>query len=538
LAAPDPPQPGLTRRAALTAALAAGAASSAPPALAAAPRTMLVIGTDLNSIPSLDPAAINARTVSEVLSNLYDNLVTLAPDDLATVRPMLAERWQVAPDKRSITFTLRDDARFASGNKVTADDAAWSIRRVVRMGQVGTTDIALWGFTRDNIDDLVRATDPRTLEIRLPEPVSTDLVLASLASSSLGIIDSRTALAHERDGDLARNWLKSNAAASGPYTLLEWRPGDILLCEARANYWGGAPPMRRVVMRHIPESANLRLQLQAGDVDVGQYMTPDDLAALSGSMTIDAAPGFGFYYIALNTKDPDLGKPLVRQAFQHLLDWKSLAGGTMRYVGTPWQSVICRGMPGAPSDATGHYDYDPDRARALLMQAGYPNGLRKRLFPSGPGVQDRNCESLQASAKLAGIQLDITPGEHTPDFRARNFDVLMGNSGARLPDPFGTCVQYAYNPDNRDAAQLGGYYLWRTALEAPQLTQWTIEAKREAPAEARTAIFRNIDRAYHDLPPSLIVFFQRTDASAVRGNIHGYRGHPTWSTRWNGVSKT
>ena len=72
--------------------------------------------------------------------------------------------------------------------------------------------------------------------------------------------------------------------------------------------------------------------------------------------------------------------------------------------------------------------------------------------------------ALQASARKAGVEFEIVPGEHTPDFRARKFEVLVGNSGSRLPDPFGTLVQYAYNPDNRDEAKLGGYYLWRIGL--------------------------------------------------------------------------
>ena len=119
---------------------------------AASPPNMLVIGTDLSAVPSLDPAAINARTPSEVVSNLYDNLVQLAADDMQTLRPMLAEKWSVSADKKTITLTIRSGALFASGNPVTAEDAAWSIVRVIQMAGVGATDIALWGFTPANVD--------------------------------------------------------------------------------------------------------------------------------------------------------------------------------------------------------------------------------------------------------------------------------------------------------------------------------------------------------------------------------------------------
>ena len=514
-----------------TIALSLGAAQ------AASPPNALVIGTNLGAVPSLDPAAINARTPSEVVSNLYDNLVQLSPTKLDTILPMLAESWTASEDKRTITMVLRKGATFSSGNPVTADDAAWSIQRVIKMGAVGSTDVALWGFTPENVESLVQAKDPQTLVIKLPEPVSVELVLYSLAGASLGIVDKKTALQNEKNNDLAQNWLKANSAGSGPYKLTQWRPNDILLCDARTDYWGGAPAMRRVVMRHVPESGNMRLQIEADDIDVGQYMANGDLEALQAKgATIDPGAGLGFYYIAMNTKDPDLAKPLVRQAFQHILDWKPLASTTMNFNGFPWQSIIPKGMPGSPAGEPTGYQYDPELARKLLAEAGYPNGLKKVLFPSSDALL-KMAVALQASARKAGVEFEIVPGEHTPDFRARKFEVLVGNSGSRLPDPFGTLVQYAYNPDNRDEAKLGGYYLWRTAYNAPDLTKLVDQSKGETDPSKRRALFEQVDKGFKDMAPPLIVFLQRTDPYAIRKNVSGYVGHPTWSTRWAGVTK-
>ncbi|WGF87717.1 ABC transporter substrate-binding protein [Marinivivus vitaminiproducens] len=514
------------------------AAAFAPPASqAATPPNMLVIGTDL-SLPTLDPAALNARTVSEAVSNLYDNLVQIPPDDLQTVRPMLAESWEVSPDKRSITMTMREGATFASGNPVTALDAAWTIQRVIKLGQVGATDIAAWGFTPENVDSLVKAVDERTLTIDLPEPVSPDLVLYSLAGSSLGIIDRQTALEHEVHGDLARDWLKGNAAPSGAFTLQQYRPNDIFIAQARDDYWDGEPAMQRVIMRHIPESGSLRLQIEAGDVDVGHYVASNDLAAFAESdeVTIQNVPGFGFYYVALNMKDPDLQKPLVRQAFQHMMDWEALSRSSMRFYGFPWQSIVPKGMAGAPEEMTTKFNFDPERAKELLAEAGYPNGLRKTLYPAGAAHLE-NAEAFQASARLAGVELNLVPGEHVPDFRARTFEVYMGNSGARLPDPFATAMHYAFNPDNRDEANLGGYYLWRVAQEAPELLDLVERSKTETDPQARAEMFAQMEAHYQTMDPALIVFFQRTDPYVVRNEVKGYQGHPAWSTRWAKVTK-
>lgn len=516
----------------------AAALAFATPALAQTPPNMLVIGTDVGAIPTLDPAALNARTVSELVSNLYDRLVQLDPKDLQTVQPMLAESWEVAPDGSKITMKMRDGVTFASGNPFTAEDAAWSIRRVVKMGQVGVTDIAQWGFTPENVDALIRAEDDDTLVIEIPEKVSTDLVLFSLAGSSLGIIDSKEAMEHEVDGDFAADWLRGNAAESGPFSLVEWRPNDLVLTERNDNYWGGQPAMQRVIMRHVPESGNLRLQLENSSVDVGHYVGAGDLEALAENPDIEIqnTPGFGFYYIALNQKDPDLSKPKVRQAFQHVLDWQGLAKANMRFNGTPWQSIIPQGMAGSPAEFEEHYDFNPDKARALLAEAGYPDGLKKTLYPAGD-AHLLNVESLQATARLAGIDLEVIPGQHVPAFRAREFEVYMGNSGGRLPDPFATATHYAYNPDNSDEARLSGYYMWRSAWDMPKLTELTERSKRETDPKVRAEIFAEMDALYRQSDPALIVFFQRIDPYALRSNVGGYTGHPTWTTRWDQVTK-
>ena len=156
-------------RLSLVAAMALTLALGVPSGQAASPPNALVIGTQLSAVPSLDPAAINARTPSEVVSNLYDNLVMVKPDDLITIHPMLAESWTVSEDKRTITMKIRKGVTFSSGNPLTAEDAAWTIQRVVKMGQVGSTDIALFGFKKDNVDQLVKAADAETLVIQLPE---------------------------------------------------------------------------------------------------------------------------------------------------------------------------------------------------------------------------------------------------------------------------------------------------------------------------------------------------------------------------------
>jgi peptide/nickel transport system substrate-binding protein len=518
--------------------LLASAASWSTTALAESPDNMLVIGTNISAVRTLDPAGINARTASELVSSVYDNLVMTRPESIDKLEPMLATEWSVSEDGKTITLQLRDDATFSSGNPVTAEDAAWSIQRIIKLGQVGSTDIALWGFTPENVDQLVRAEGEHTLVIELPVEVNSDLVLYSLASSSLGIIDKTTAMANEANGDFGSAWLAANTAGSGPFVLSQLRPNNLVMYDAREDYWGGAPAMDRVAVMHIPESGNLRLQMEKGDVDVGHYVASGDLEAFEQNpdMVIDNVPGLGFYYIALNTKDPDLAKPEVRRAFQHAFDWESLQDNLMKYLGSPWQSMVPQGMIGAPEDGTARHDYDPELAKQLLADAGYPDGLSKTLNPSGSATLPI-AEALQATAREAGINVNLVPGEFTPAFRERNFEVLVGNSGARLPDPFGVATQYAYNPDNSDEARLGSYYLWRVSQQSEELNQLVDQSMRETDPETRAGLFQRMDEIYAEMDPGLVIFFQRSDPYVMRSNVKGYAGHTTWSTRWHDVTK-
>ena len=505
---------------------------------AATPPNMLVIGTGLTGIRTFDPADNNARTASELITNIYDTLVMTTADDLQTIKPMLATEWTTSADNKIITLKLRDDAKFHSGNPVTAEDAAWSLQRVIKLGRVGSTDFALWGFTPENVDQMIRAVDATTLEIELPEAVSVDLVLYSLAGASLGIIDRQTVMPHEVSGDFGTEWLTANTAGSGPFVLSQWRPNDIAMYDANKEYWGGAPAMARVAVRHIPESGNLRLQIQSGDLDVAHYVAAGDLEALESdsNVVIDNVPGLGFYYLALNQKDPDLSKPLVRQALQHAFDWEPVSKTIMKYLGFPWQSMIPKGMIGAPEDATDRHTYDPELSKRLLAEAGYPDGLKKVLNPAGAGHLPWT-EALQASAKAAGFDFELVPGEFTPAFRERDFVAITGNSGARLPDPFAVATQYAYNPDNSDEARLGSYYLWRVSQQAEELNAMVAEAKTELDPAKRAEIFSKMEQAFHAMDPALIIFFQRSDPYVIRTNVKGYMGHTTWSTRWHNVTK-
>ena len=148
---------------------AAWAAVAVPRATrAATPRDVVVAGRRIDDLVSLDPHEAFEFSSGEVVTSLYQKLVRPGLHVPADTEGDLAERWDIAPDGKRVTFHLRGDTRFASGNPVTAEDAAFSLQRIVRLDKAPAYIVGQFGYTRDGVAEHIRATGPRTLEVAIP----------------------------------------------------------------------------------------------------------------------------------------------------------------------------------------------------------------------------------------------------------------------------------------------------------------------------------------------------------------------------------
>lgn len=507
-------------------------------ASAATPKDQLVIATNMSSMRGLDPHELNQLEAAEVVANLYERLIVLPADKINEPQPGLAESWTVSDDGKTFTFKIRSGVKFHSGNPLTAKDVEWSLRRLVKLGLAPSTDLRQWGFSADNVDSLIRATDDQTVEIKTADVWNADLLLLSLASFSTSILDSAFLADKEKDGDMGRAYLQTADAGSGPYSLRSWRSNETLIAEAFPDYWQGAPAMRRVLLRHLPESSAQRLQIDAGDMDVATRLSSTDLAALEagGNVEIQKTPGFGFYYVALNQKDEILSNPKVREAFRYLIDYDGLSSTVMKYYGIKQQSIIPAGLPGAITENP--YKLDIEKAKQLLAEAGYPDGFSKTYYATPVTPEYEVAQSLQANAAKAGIKLDLQGGDHIGKFRDRAFEIFSARSGERLPDPHAVLASYATNANNADEAKLTGLLAWRSAWDVPKdIQDMVLAAAHETDKAKRADLYGKINKAYMESSPALVTSFQRTDAKAVRKDVKGYVGHSTWLTRWDTVTK-
>ncbi|MEN4520712.1 ABC transporter substrate-binding protein [Pantoea agglomerans] len=507
------------------------------------PDDQLIVGMNMNNLLTLDPAAMTGNEVVGIVVNLYDGLVELNPQQLTEVRPALAERWSVSPDNRTLTFHLRDNVRFHSGNPLTSADAVWSMRRVLHLNLAQASVWKSYGFSRDNVDQMIIAPDDRTLVITLPRPNDPQLVIYSLAAlGSMVVLDSKTVQQHEVDGDWGNRWLTTHEAGSGPFRLDVWQAKDVLRMSRAADYWRGEAKMSRVVFRHLQESQTLRLMMEKGDLDIASNMAIPDVRALrhDPDLTIDAVRKGTIYYLAMSMKDPHFDNIKVREAVRYLIDYQGINKSLMTGYGELHQRPIQAGMPATLPDPG--YRLDVPRARALLAEAGYPDGFDTTLRVLADQPFLNIAIAVQSTLLQGGIRAKIITGTGNQIYgamRDRQFSLLVGRGGSGVePHPHSSLRALVYNPNNADSARLTNFQGWRTGFYDAQLNSMIDQALVERDKTRQQQAYYAIQQRYDQLVPALMPISQMLDSVVVSNRVQAYQPHPSATTFLRDVWKT
>ncbi|AMG58627.1 ABC transporter substrate-binding protein [Pantoea vagans] len=507
------------------------------------PDDQLIVGMNMNNLLTLDPAAMTGNEVVGIVVNLYDGLVELNPQQLTEVRPALAERWSVSPDNRTLTFYLRDNVRFHSGNPLTSADAVWSMRRVLHLNLAQASVWKSYGFSRDNVDQMITAPNDRTLVITLPKPNDPQLVIYSLAAlGSMVVLDRKTVQQYEVDGDWGNRWLTTHEAGSGPFRLDVWQAKDVLRMSRATDYWRGEAKMSRVVFRHLQESQTLRLMMQKGDLDIASNMAIPDVRALrhDPDLTIDAVRKGTIYYLAMSMNDPRFDNIKVREAVRYLVDYQGINKSLMTGYGELHQRPIQAGMPATLPDPG--YRLDVPRARALLAEAGYPDGFDTTLRVLADQPFLNIAIAIQSTLLQGGIRAKIITGTGNQIYgamRDRQFSLLVGRGGSGVePHPHSSLRALVYNPNNADSARLTNFQGWRTGFYDAQLNRMIDQALVERDKTRQQQAYFAIQQRYDQLVPALMPISQMLDSVVVNNRVQAYQPHPSATTYLRDVWKT
>ena len=345
-------------------------------AYAATPVDTLVEGFAIDDIISMDPAEAFEISTAEVTGNTYDLLVRLNLDDTSQVKGDLAESWTVSDDGLTYTFKLKPGLKFASGNPLTAADVAWSFERVVKLDKGPAFILTQFGLTADNVAEKAKAADDSTFVFTVDKAYAPSFVLNCLSATVGSVIDKKLVSEHLKpmtpsddykfDNDFGNEWLKTNSAGSGIYSLREWRANEAVVLDRNENYHGDKGKLARVIYRHMKESSGQRLALEAGDIDVARNLEPNDLEAIAKNADIvtTSAPKGTVYYISLNQKNENLAKPEVRQAFKYLVDYDAIGSTLIKGIGEIHQTFLPKGVLGELDEKP--FKLDVAKAKELL----------------------------------------------------------------------------------------------------------------------------------------------------------------------------
>ena len=517
--------------------LALAASGAVNHAAADTPPDQLVVGMTLANVLQMDPHDSSSYEKTHITTQIYDRLLEMNPEDESELRPLLAESWEFE-ENGDLVMQIRDDAVFHSGNPVTAEDVVFSLQRPLLASLNAANEYREVGFTPENVEELITAEGEHTVRIRRPGDMNLIIFMYSALQKQAGaIVDKQLVMENEVDGDYGNSFLQNNEAGSGRFTLNRWNPNEIIVLDRFEDHWMGPSEMSRIFIRHIPEAQAQRLQLERGDIDLAYTLSPTDYAALDANPDIEVQKvvGDGYYHLALNTDHEILGDPKVRRAIRHLIPYEGLQESVMTYFGQPWHWPIARGKLGAMEEDL-DVSYDPERARELLAEAGYEDGIELEILALSQPPFIGIATAFQEAASAAGVDINVTQGGGTVVYgqmRQRDFDMIVGRAlGGRYGDPHSNVSESMYNPDNTEESSLQNY-AWRASFQDEQLNEMIEAAAAELDEETRAQMYYDIQMRYEELGPPFLMVGQRIDPFAIRADVEGVIGHPSWTTRWD-----
>ena len=375
-----------------------------------AAKTDITLGMVLEP-PHLDPTAGAPGAIDEVVySNVFEGLTRIGPD--GEVLPGLAESWTVSDDGLLYTFTLRDGVTFHDGTSFDAQDVVFSLDRA-RGDASENAQKGLFAAI-----DTVEAIDPRTVRVSLTRRAGD--LLFNLGWGDAVIVAPESAATN-----------KTAPVGTGPFKLGNWVKGSSLTLERSADYWGEAPALEKATFRFISDPSAAVSAMLAGDVDAfPNFPAPEALPQLRADPRYEVVVGSteGETILAMNHARKPFDDVRVRRAIGHAIDRQSIIDGAMFGLGAPIGSHFAPHHP-AYVDLTDRSAFDPDKAKALLAEAGYPDGFKATIKLPPPSYARRGGEILASQLRRVGIDLQILPvewGVWVPEvFKGKDYDLTI-----------------------------------------------------------------------------------------------------------------
>src|SRR5262249_44983712 len=414
--------------------------------------------------------------------------------------PDLAEKWET-PDDRTIVFHLNPNAKFQNGQPVKAADVKWTFDSLL---DPNFTSSKKSGYAA--VDHL-ETPDDHTVIFKLKEP-------------NAGIFDNFTYLSVPTGADT--NVYRTKPVGAGPYKVVQFLPDDRVELEAFDAWHGGAPKIKHVTVRIIPDSTTRVLEMRRGTCNFEVNQIPFENVAefdRNPDFKVVKTPGSVYQYIAINLRDPILGKLKVRQAIAHAIDRERIMRDIMRGYARPTETMLAEGHWARAANLPS-YPYDPAKAKQLLAEAGYPSGFTFTFKTSTDAEANLRAQAIQQMLKQVGITMNIQSNEMSTffaDISKGNFQMYsLSRNGISDPDFYYVLFSSKNFPPE---GQNRGYY------SNPRIDQLLSEGRSTFDRAKRKPIYEEVQRIIAtDLP--YISLYMQDNVAVMRKNIEGYVQYP------------
>jgi len=505
---------------------------------------VLVFGSSGDAV-RLDPADVTDGESIQRMDNIFEGLVEYESGS-TEIKPCLAESWDVSEDGTEIVFDLRKGVKFHDGTDFNADAVVFSFERQYNpehpYHQYG--EWPYWGYMFSDIEKMEKIDD-YTVKLTLKAPNAS--IMTSLAMFTVCIVSPSNAEKYKED-------TFKNPCGTGPFKFVEWVKDDHITLEANEDYWRERTQLDKLIFRVIEDPSARLLALEVGEVHGIEYPNPSDLERIEANpdLVLMTEPGMNVGYMAMNTgygyidankngvKDDDeplektpgyfepLTKKEVRKAINMAIDKESIVNDI--YMGTA--TVAKNGLPPVVmgyNDEIEDYPYDPERAKELLAEAGYPDGFEVTLHVmpvSRPYMFDppKIGEAIQSYLAAVGIEVEfyqVDWGTYLQETEAGQHQMcLLGWTGDNGdPDNF-LNVLYGLNACSIGTA--GNYAFYTNQTNQELLTQ----AVRTYDVDKRITYYKKAQEMIHE--DAGWVYLAHSNQNVVfRNNVVGYTLHPT-----------
>lgn len=383
----------------------------------------------------LDPDMHRENPSNNVILHIYDALIERDWDEI--IQPDLAESWQIVNDT-TVEFKLRKGIKFSNGEPFNAEVVKYNFERVAGLlpGAKKTLNAGDYKSIKE-----VKIIDEHTVQIitKHPDP----LLLSYVAAKYMVPIE------YTKKDNFKK--LATKPIGTGPYVLKSWMKGGELVLTAKKDYWKGAPKIDEVVFRPIPEDSTRIAELRVGGVDIIANLKPDNIQEVEAEKGLEVkfVPSARVAFLFMNAEMDKMKDIRVRRAINYALDVPSLIKNVMAGNAYRVSTVAPKSFVGWDPEEM-YYSYNPEKAKRLLAEAGFPNGMDVTILtPRGRYLNDvQACEAIAGMLVKVGIRAKVNAvefGVFAKQTQAHDIPELMyaawGNNHFDVWDTIKTCVR-------------------------------------------------------------------------------------------------